>query len=423
MAPLQIGYWVTASAAIGIAVLLTMQAFEHRRYARSRARQVYASPPTERVVLFVPCKGADSDLQANLRPLFEQDHANYELVFIVESVDDGAYEPIRRLIGEYATREAQIVVAGLATASGQKVHNLLVATENLPPRAGVLAFADADIRPPSSWLRHLTQRLHPFAASTGYRAFVPKRPSLANLLVASIDGAVVPTMFPGIHHKVWGGSWAIRREVFESVRMRDAWQGTLSDDLVAGSVLAHAKQTIALETACILPSPIDVDLRTMLSWVRRQFIIGRFYSPALWSIVLFGNFLGQTVFWGSAAAALCGLSTGAAWTWQPALVVAVLYALGVLRAWTRTRASRIYLPDHQRELAAVHRFDMWCGPLSAVVMCAAMVASAIGRRITWKSNIYEMRYGGQIRRIPSPSDAVPCGSSVRSSLDSSRRAA
>jgi hypothetical protein len=247
-------------------------------------------------------------------------------------------------------------------------------------------------------------------ASTGYRWFVPKRTTLANLLVSSIDAAVVPIMFPSIHHKVWGGSWAIRRETFEQSRMREAWVGTLSDDLVAGNVLADLKTPLALETACILPSAIDMDMRTMLSWVRRQFIIGRFYSPFLWSVVLVGNCFAYSLFWASAAAAVGGWLTDAPWKWHPTLAVGLLYAMQVLRAWLRQSASRYYLPHRQSELVATRRFDIWCGPLAGLALCAALVWSAIGRRIVWKDNIYEMRYGGQIRKIPNQRELAAAAS-------------
>ena len=98
MAWLLAGYWTLAAVAICVATLLSIQVREHRRYARSRGGRVYSKPAPDRVVLFVPCKGADGDLEANLRSLFEQDHTNHELVFIVESVDDGAYDPLRRLM-------------------------------------------------------------------------------------------------------------------------------------------------------------------------------------------------------------------------------------------------------------------------------------------------------------------------------------
>lgn len=422
MAWLQAAYWAISGAAVCIALLLLLQTLEHCRYARSRGRRISRKAPTGLVALFVPCKGNDADLAENLRPMFEQDHPNYELVFIVESIDDEAYAPIQRLIVEHPHRAARIVVAGLASDSGQKVHNLLVATEHLGDEVSILAFADADIRPPHDWLRLLTQQLHRLAASTGYRRFVPKRPTLANLIVASIDTGVVPIMFPSMHHKVWGGSWAIRRDVFESGGMREAWRGTLSDDLVAANVLARMKQPLALECACILPSPIDVDMHTMLAWVRRQFIIGRFYSPFLWTIVAAGHCFCQLVFWGSAVAALAGWATAASWSWQPATLVGVIYGLQVLRGWLRQAASRIYLPDSQLALRAARWFDIWCGPVASAALCCALVGSAIGRRITWKSNIYEMRYGGQIRKIASVPPLAIAPSNV-ASTDESRRAA
>ena len=416
---IQAGYWAGAAVTVAVALLLSLQAFEHRRYARSRSRRLSYMTP-ERIALFVPCKGNDGDLVSNLRPMFEQDHENHELVFIVESVDDDAYLPIRQLIAEHPGREARIVVAGLATTSGQKVHNLLVATESLDPRVSILAFADADICPPRQWLSLLTQQVHRHAASSGYRRFVPKRTTLANLIVASIDSAVIPIMFPSIHHRVWGGSWAIRRDTFEAGQVRKHWVGTLSDDLVAGNVLAEMKESLALETACILPSPIDLDMASMLVWVRRQFIIGRFYSPYLWAMVLVGHILCQAVFWSSLAATLIGSWTGAAWTWQPASVLGLLYGFHVLRGWLRQTASRYYLPEYQRELAAVRHFDVWCGPISALALAVALVGSAIGRRITWKNNVYEMSYGGQIKKIPPSGTAT---ASAGGSTDTSRRAA
>lgn len=393
------GYWAVVAYAIGIGTLLGVQAWEHRRYSLSRRRNPSRQVPAGRVALLVPCKGTDADLEANLQPLFEQDHDNYELIFIVESVEDAAYHPIRRLISRFPGRAAQLVVAGVATVSGQKVHNLLAATENLRPEIRILAFVDADVRPPRDWLRLLTQRLNHFAAATGYRWFVPKRPTLANCLVSSMDCAVVPIMFPGIHHKVWGGSWAIRREIFEAIRLREAWQGTLSDDLVAGNALAASKQMVAFEPTCILPSPIDVNLATVMSFVRRQFTIGRFYSPLLWSLVLVGNCLAQGAFWGSVVGALAGLCLGAAWTWQPAAAAAMLYALHLFRARLRQQASRINLPNHQHELSAAHRFDIWLGPVSGLACCCGLIGSAVGRRIVWKGIEYEMRYGGRILTI------------------------
>ncbi len=292
-------------------------------------------------------------------------------------------------------------MAGLSSDTGQKVHNLLAATENLPQQVDIVAFVDADVRPPRDWLRLLTQRLNHFAVATGYRWCVPKRPTLANCIVASIDSSVVPIMFPGAHHIVWGGSWAMRRKEFDDFSLREAWRGTLSDDLVAANVLARFRSEVSLEPACILPTSLDMDMRTMFAFVRRQFMIGRYYSPVLWSAALAWNCATQAFFWANVAAAFIGLASGASWSWRPAAVAAALYGLHVARAWLRQRASQFYLPRIERALSVSRRFDIVLGPVAALVCCAGLVSSAFGRRIVWKQIAYTMRFGGKIRAIDS----------------------
>ena len=115
--------------------------------------------PTGRVALFAPCKGLDIDLEANLRALLEQDYDDYEITFIVESTDDPACPAIRRAMATHSSVPARVVVAGRATDSGQKVHNLRVATEHLSRQIKYLAFVDSDARPRPQWLRSLVSRL------------------------------------------------------------------------------------------------------------------------------------------------------------------------------------------------------------------------------------------------------------------------
>lgn len=395
-------YTAYLTAAIGVIVfsmLLTWQAFEHRRFARSRVRHQPNKPNLRHVCLFVPCKGTDDDLEANLRPLFEQDHQDYELVLIVESDEDPAAAAIRREMRRHPQVTARLVVAGLSEGTGQKVHNLRVATENLPPHVEILAFVDADVCPPTDWLRRLTARLYSVQVTTGYRFFVPKRATFANYLLASINGSIIPIMFPGKHHLIWGGSWATTREVFESSNLRERWRGTLSDDLIATRVMAEGRYRVSAEPTCILPSPLDVDMRGMFSFVRRQLIIGRCYVSVHWYALLLGSTLVQWMLWGSAAAALVGVLDGASWTAPPAFVAAVLYGLHLLRARYRHQALRCCMPAQQAEIKQALRFDAWLGPLAGLTGWLGLVSSAIGRRIVWKGIAYEMKPGGAITSI------------------------
>ena len=399
---LSTGYWVAVAGASVFSLLLTWQAFEHRRYARSRSKHRPINHQRKHACLFVPCKGLDDDLEANLQPLFEQDQGDYEIALIVESEHDPAADVIRRVMRQYPGIASRLVVAGLSTDSGQKVHNLLIATEGLPQHVETLVFVDADVRPPRDWLRRLTGRLHNIPVATGYRCFVPKRSTFANLVLSSINGAVVPIMFPGKHHLIWGGSWAITRELFDTCGLRDAWRGTLSDDLIATRVMARVGQRVAAEPMCILPSPLDVSVHGMFSFVRRQLIIGRCYVPVHWYALLIGCGLMQAMFWGSLAAAAWGGASGATWAWQPATAVGLLYGMHFVRAQLRHAASHYYLRDRQQELRAVRHFDIWLGPVAGAFGWLGLLASAFSRRIVWKGIAYVMLPGGAIVNIVRP---------------------
>ncbi len=400
------GYWTVIAVATLFSALLTWQTFEHRRYARSRSKHPVATGLDRHIALFVPCKGHDDDLHGNLRPLFEQEQCSYELVFIVESEHDPAAAVIRHMMHEYHQVPARLIVSGLAQHSGQKVHNLLVATAELPPQAGVLAFVDADVRPPRDWLRRLTSRLHNFPVTTGYRYFVPKRRTFANLALASLNGSIIPIMFPGKHHLIWGGSWAISREVFESSGVREAWQGTLSDDLVATRTMARLQRRVSAEPMCILPSPLDVNLRDMLSFVRRQLVIGRCYTPVHWYALLGGSTVLQVGIWGSLTATIVGAATQGPWAFQTAAAFALLYAMQWNRSRLRHAACRLYLPSKYAELTAVRRFDTLLSPVAGAVGLVGLIASAMTRRIVWKGITYDMRPGGTLVSIRRPDSAA-----------------
>ena len=181
-----------ATLAVVQAVLVAAQAYEHRRFTRSRLRCLDSYRPNGRTVLLVPCRGHDLGLAQNLASLFEQDYDDYEIRFLVETPDDPVCRTIHRVALQYPDRLSRIVFAGKATDCGQKVHNLLRGTEQLPRDIKYLAFADSDARPRPEWLRALIHRLSNdrIGATTGYRWFVPMRTTTPNLLVTSVNASL-----------------------------------------------------------------------------------------------------------------------------------------------------------------------------------------------------------------------------------------
>jgi len=406
--------YLTASAlAITEAALVALQTWEHHRFARSRLRHLRYSGQMGRVVVVVPCKGSDIGLEKNLRSLFRQDYLDYELRFVVESSQDLAYPVIRRLMAQYPEVRSRVLIAGRAHRSGQKVHNLRAATADLDEDVRYLAFADSDARLRRQWLRALVSRLDRpgVGAATGYRWYVPVRSSLANHLVYSLNSNIAVFLGSRSPTVVWGGSWAIRRDSFEALGLREAWTGTLSDDLVASRLLQQAGLRVLFEPACMVASPINMKLGELFWFVRRQYLMARFYLPTWWALVVLAITLSNLVFLASLGAAAWWAAQGSPWAWLPGSVCLVLYGVSVLGGLFREDLARTYLPRLQGTLRRARHFEIWTGPLVTLVNWIELVGSMLGREITWRGIGYRLAPGGRVeailRRQAAPHQALP----------------
>lgn len=396
-----IAYLVLVGLAVAQSLAMVLQTWEHRRYGRSCMRGLDRHRPTGRAVVYAPCKGIDVDLEENLRALLRQDYHDYEVTFIVQSDDDPAVEVIRRVMADHRRGTARMVIAGEATETGQKVHNLRCGTAGLSPEVEYLAFVDSDARPRPEWLRLLIAQLceGTTGAVTGYRWFVPQRDSLANHLLYSMNCEIMSLLGRSSHCLVWGGSWGIRREVFESIDLHSAWAGTLSDDLVATRQLRRGRLRVRFEPGCVVASPLDYSIGEMLSFVRRQYLMARFYVPGWWALAIAASTFTNLVWLGSLAVLGGSLVYGSPPAWIPGCGCVVLYLLGVYRGSLRQDLLDTYFPDRREGLRNVRRFDVWLSPLARLVHWLAVLGSLFGRHTTWRGIRYRVFRGGQIRIV------------------------
>lgn len=395
-----IAYLVLAGTAVVQALMLLLHAYEHCRYSRSCMRTIPRRRPEGRAMVLVPCKGFDLDLEDNLLALLRQDYDDYEVTFVVETAEDPAYPVIQRVMARHPRVAARLLVAGRAVDCGQKIHNLRAATARLPGNVRYLAFADSDARPRPHWLRVAISHLHrPYVgATTGYRWFVPERASLPNLLLYSINSNIMSLMGADNHYMLWGGSWAINRDIFDEIGLRAAWQGMVSDDLVAGGVLRRAPRRlyVRFEPACVVASPVDHSFLTMFEFVRRQYLICRYYAPGWWLLALASTSIRNLAWPATLAAAGLSLCCGKPPLWIPAACGMGMYLAGAARAWMVQRLARTYFPEHYDDLRAARWFDIWAGPVAAVVHWLALLSSSVGRHITWRGTVYRLHRGGQV---------------------------
>ena len=198
------------------------------------------------------------------------------------------------------------------------------------------------------------------------------------------------------HHMVWGGSWAIRRETFERLKIHAAWEGKLSDDLVASNQLHAARLEVRFDPACVLTSPVDFDWAGMFEFVRRQYRITRHYAFRWWLLALAAATVGNLAWLATLGLLVTTLFTARSFAWLPATVLGALYGLGLYRGWAMQSLAAVYSPEHLAELRGVRRWHMWASPAVAFVQWLGLIASAFGNRVKWRAIDYRLGADGRV---------------------------
>src|SRR5215213_5060309 len=322
--------------------------------------------------IIAPCRGLDQGLRDNLCALFNQNYPAYEIIFVTDSADDPALSVIEELRATFAGRSSvktRVVVAGVATESGQKVHNLRVASAQVDSMSSVLVFVDSDARPQRDWLRMLIAPLEDGSAgaATGYRWFIPVRGGFASHLRSCWNASIASALGERTDKNFcWGGSTAIRRETFESLNVQERWRGALSDDFALMRVLHEARLPVHFVPGCLTPSFEDCGLIELIEFTTRQLKITRVYAPHFWKAVLAGSFLFVTVFFGGLALMLTRAALGLSFL-TPLLFVALIFALGAGKAYVRWRAVMLALAAHGEPLRRGLPAQLLLWPIASVL--------------------------------------------------------
>jgi cellulose synthase/poly-beta-1,6-N-acetylglucosamine synthase-like glycosyltransferase len=342
------------------------------------------------VSVIAPGRGLEPGLIDNLRPLVAQDYPRYEVLFVFDALDDPAIKIVDELRTTAAV-PARTVIAGPATDSGQKVHNLRVAVNEIDPESEVLVFVDSDARPTKNWLKQLVAPLadETLGASTGYRWFIPERGRIASRL-RSVWNASVASALGGDTAKnfCWGGSTAIRRTTFTKLDVSNRWRGTVSDDFTITRVLKEAQLPIHFTPNCLVASVGDCDFRELLEFTTRQIKITRVYASHLWLPLLLGSALFAIAFFGGLILIGVNPRSSAAYIFP-----LIIFALGATKSFLRFRAISTLLQTSRTDLVA-HVF-LW--PFASLLYLYNAVAAGFSRRIKWRGITYELK---------SPTEAV-----------------
>ncbi|HEY4423608.1 MAG TPA: glycosyltransferase family 2 protein [Pyrinomonadaceae bacterium] len=347
------------------------------------------------VSVIAPGRGLEPGLIDNLRPLVTQDYPRYEVLFVFDALDDPALKIVDEL-KKTATVATHTVITGPATDSGQKVHNLRVAVNEVDPQSEVLVFVDTDARPAQDWLRKLVAPLadETLGASTGYRWFIPDRGGIASRLRSVWNASVASALGSDTAKNFcWGGSTAIRLTTFTRLDVSSHWRGSVSDDFTITHVLKEAKLPIHFTPLCLVASVGDCDLRELIEFTTRQIKITRVYASHLWLPLLLGSALFAIAFFGGLILLILQILKILSPTLFLPLVLLLIFTLGAAKSFIRFRAVSTVLKTSQLDLVA-HIF-LW--PFASLLYLYNAIVAGFSRRIKWRGITYELK---------SPTEAV-----------------
>jgi ceramide glucosyltransferase len=337
------------------------------------------------VSILAPCRGVDDQFVAYARTLLAQQYSGYEVLFLVESTSDPAWHVLNRILTAVPSARASLIITGTAEGCSQKIHNLLAGLEHVAPETSILAFVDSDVQVHPYWLEALATPLNDttVGATSGYRWYVPHRGSMAGSLRSAWNAATLILMAHPRYGFAWGGSTAIRREVFEKLRIRDAWSRGLSDDLLLTQAVRGAGLKIPFVAACLVPTFEPCTWQQLLEWTNRQTRIARVHVPYSLGLGLLIHLISLTL-------GLFGVVALATDQWVAGGLLLSYWVLTGLGSLAVCRAARYCLSAHGFSVAQ-HAWAqaLWTPAVTALALINISV-SFTTRTITWRGISYTM---------------------------------
>jgi ceramide glucosyltransferase len=391
-------FYVLAVVQIAVGAYLIWQGLQWLSYVR---RRLGTDPgfKAPRVAVLCPCKGLEPGLERNLVALTEFNHQNYEIFFILASATDPAAGILNRVIAS-SRPKAHLVIADPPQDCGEKVNNLRVAIEQLPPEFEILVFADSDGRPGKSWLQQLTAPLADdrVGATTTMRWLVPNRSDLPSAMLAAWNAPIVTMLTEKGKNFCWGGGTAIRRNIFEQIGVLDDWRTSVSDDYSLTTALERTRRSILFVPECLTLSFVETDFRGLVEFTNRQILITRVYAQKIWAAAAATHFLYcLTITLGIALAIADTVGQ------RPALHIATLtffiFLLSAIRASLRVVAVTEILSNARAQIMSQSWIYILLTSLVPFWYVFNFACSLISRKIRWRNVEYELISPNQTRII------------------------
>ena len=173
---------------------------------------------------------------------------------------------------------------------------------------------------------------------------------------------------------------ALKREVFDRIRVLDFWAGSVSDDYGVTRAARTAGMRVEFVPTCLVPSYGDCDWSGLVEFTTRQILITRVCAPGAWRTAFISQTIFNIAFWGLLAAAPFHTAAAALWTGIAALAGA--------KAALRVRAVETAVDEGV--LSNRQASYILFVPFVALLYEYNMIRSALTREMIWRQKHYTL---------------------------------
>lgn len=397
------------AAAAGMLMFLAVALFvrQYRWSSRFSATCNSRLPPLSdddlpKAAVILSLRGADLSLRKCLEGLLQQNYPNYEVRIVLDSDEDPSAAIVSAALEKnwLIPVTVKVLRERLPTCS-LKSSALLQTVRELDDSIAAIAIVDSDVVPHREWLRDLMSPLHDSAvgAANGLRWFAPLAPRAGDIVRKFWGIAAAIQM-----HKFripWGGSLAIRRDVFRNPRMIERWRHHATEDASLHDALRSMKLRGALVPAATMINCESSDLVGSFRFIRRQ-LLWLWLSHSAARQIVNQALVSAAMLWLPPLVALSAVATGDSHSALLAFAAWMTYQLGLAAIVVRSSVHPRRIAEARGE--SVHCFEttLWLvlmGLVTQVVYQAAIVSMLCLRRIEWRGISYRFDSAGRFRLI------------------------
>ncbi len=370
----------------------------------SQKKDLLSNNKLPRTAIILCLRGADPFLPKCLEALLNQNYPDYELQIAIDSYEDPAWKMVTQTLKEQAAKHVKINTLLLPRPTCSLKCSALVQTiSGLDDNCEVVALVDADTVVHPNWLRELVSPLtNPqVGATTGNRWYLPQGRYWGNVVRYIWNVAAVLQMY--FYHIPWGGSLAIKTEVFRQTELLSKWEQALNEDTMLKRILQQLGLRVEFVPSIIMVNREETDLKSFLRWVKRQLLCSRLYHTA-WNAIAIQGILTTVlptiaimlslVLWlNGKLPAVAYLGSGLA-----IYVVTQILCLVILESQVRgiVELKGEILPSFE----AITVFKVLLAlPLTQIVYALALTSAMFMRQVEWRGITYEIKGPWDIKLV------------------------